>query len=527
MKLTKRAIDAAAYEGDGKARHVLWDDEVPGFGCRLYPSGKRSFVLSYRVNNRKRMMTIGAYGALTLDQARKAARAELAKVETSGADPLEERQKATRGETVADLCAAYMERHGNAKKSGGDDQRRIDRYILPPWRNLKASAIKRADVAALHSKIGKRGPYEANRVLALLSKMFELARRWGFVPEDHVNPARDVDRFKEAKRDRWITPAELPHLAAAINAEPNQSARFALWLYLLTGARKSELLKARWDDVNLDRSELRIPDTKAARTHYIPLSGPALALLREIPRHPGNPYILPGSGPRGATAEDKATHPAPLVNISKPWIRVRTAATLARWREEPEVAALIDRLTEAGASTKSKHAAKDWTPAPTLAEIREAAAAERLDLPPAIDDVRLHDLRRTVGSWLAQAGNSLHLIGRVLNHSNASTTQVYARFAEDNVRTALEQHGANIMGAAKLAPTAEVATLPTPAAPVACCGTCVFFAENYRNAPAGGCTAMQSPFYKRDRGALAEACRRYILDDEAPDLSARGIAANG
>jgi integrase len=107
---------------------------------------------------------------------------------------------------------------------------------------------------------------------------------------------------------------------------------------------------------------------------------------------------------------------------------------LARWREEPEVAALIDRLTEARAATKSKHAAKDWTPTPTLAEIREAAAAEALDLPPAIDDVRLHDLRRTVGSWLAQAGNSLHLIGRVLNHSNASTTQVYARFGEDNVR---------------------------------------------------------------------------------------------
>ncbi len=524
MRLTKRVIDAATYTGENNSRCMLWDEDPPGFGVRVFPSGKRSFVLSYRVNNRKRMMTIGSYGALTLDQARKAARAELAKVETGNADPLEERQKATRGETVADLCAAYMERHGDAKKSGQDDQRRIDRDIMPAWGNLKAAAIKRADVAALHSRVGKRGPYEANRVLALLSKMFELARRWGYVPEDHVNPARDVDRFKEAKRDRYVTPAELPHLAAAINAEPNQSARFALWLYLLTGARKTEVLRARWDDVDTERAELRLSDTKAGRTHYIPLSGPALALLREIPRQTGNPYILPGKGPRGATAEDKATHPAPLVNISKPWLRVKTAATLARWREEPEVSALIDRLTEAGASTKSKHAAKGWTPAPTLAEIREAAAAASLDLPPAIDDVRLHDLRRTVGSWLAQAGNSLHLIGRVLNHSNASTTQVYARFGEDNVRNALEQHGANIMGAAKLAPTAEVATLPTPAA---CCGTCVFFAENYRNAPAGGCTTMQSPFYKRDRGALAEACRRYILDDEAPPLTARGIAANG
>lgn len=93
---------------------MLWDDDLPGFGVRIFPSGKRSFVMSYRVNNRKRLLTIGAYGALTLDQARKAARAELAKVETGNADPLEERQKATRGETVANLCAAYMARHGTA-----------------------------------------------------------------------------------------------------------------------------------------------------------------------------------------------------------------------------------------------------------------------------------------------------------------------------------------------------------------------------------------------------------------------------
>ncbi|NBC47876.1 MAG: integrase arm-type DNA-binding domain-containing protein, partial [Gammaproteobacteria bacterium] len=100
-KLTKRAIDAATYEGDGNSRHVLWDSEVNGFGCRVYPSGRKSFVLSYRVNNRKRMMTIGSYGALTLDQARKRARAELAKVETGEADPLEVRQQAAKGETVA------------------------------------------------------------------------------------------------------------------------------------------------------------------------------------------------------------------------------------------------------------------------------------------------------------------------------------------------------------------------------------------------------------------------------------------
>lgn len=148
-----------------------------------------------------------------------------------------------------------------------------------------------------------------------------------------------------------------------------------------------------------------MPETKAGRVHYIPLSAPALALLREVPRVEGNPFILVGRGPRGASAEEKVAKPAHLVNISQAWRRVRTAAGVA--------------------------------------------------------DVRLHDLRRNGGSWLAQAGNSLHLIGGVLNHSNQSTMGLFARFGEDSVRAALEQHVARIMGAAGLAPTAEVSTLPT------------------------------------------------------------------
>ena len=404
VKLTKRAVEALAYSGTNNGACYIWDSELKGFGVRVFPSGRKAFLVTYRAGTRKRFLTLGTFGKdMTADEARKAAKAALGDA-VRGTDPATEREAARRGQTVRDLCAAYMDRHGNAKKSGAADLRRIKQYVLPQWGSLKAQAVKRADVAALHGSIGKAHPYEANRVLALLSKMFELARRWGFVPEDHGNPARDIDRFREAKRDRWVTPDELPRLAEAINNEPNETARFALWLYLLTGVRKSELLGARWQDVDWTRAELRLPDTKAGRTHYVPLSGPALALLREIPRVEGNPYILPGRGPRGATTAEKSRKPTHLVNISKPWGRVRKAA--------------------------------------------------------GVEDVRLHDLRRTVGSWLAQAGNSLHLIGRVLNHSNQSTTAVYARFGEDSVRAALEQHGARIMGAAGLTPAAEVAELP-------------------------------------------------------------------
>ncbi len=274
--------------------------------------------MTYRSDGRKRFLTLGTYGRdLTADEARRRALEVMGDV-ARGTNPAENRKQEAQGETMRDLCDAYMERHGLAKKRAGDDQRRIDRYILPAWGGLKAAAIKRADVAALHSKIGKRRPYEANRVLALCSRMFNLARRRGFVPEGHPNPAADIDRFKEQKRDRWITLEELPRLAQAINEDPNQSARFALWLYLLTGARKTELLGARWENVSFERAELRLPDKKAGRVHYIPLNGPALALLQEIPRVDGNPFILSGKLPG-----------AHLVNIAKPWQRVRKAAGVA------------------------------------------------------------------------------------------------------------------------------------------------------------------------------------------------------
>lgn len=402
VKLTKRVVETLVYEGRGNSACYVWDSELKGFGVRVFPSGRKAFLVTYRAGTRKRFLTLGTFGKdLTVDQARKKAIASLGDV-VRGTDPAEARDQERKGETIRDLCAAYLERYARPhKKSWREDERRINSRILPAWGSLKAKAIKRADVAALHSRIGtKEGkPYEANRVRELVAKMFELARSWGFVPEDQRNPAQGIDDYKEQKRDRWVTPEELPRLAQAINEEPNETARNALWLYLLTGCRKSELLRAQWDHVDWHRAELKLPDTKTGRVHYVPLSAPALELLRQIPRDEGNPFILPGRGPR-KSLDASAAKPAHLVNIDSPWQRVRKAA--------------------------------------------------------GVEDVRLHDLRRTVGSWLAQAGNSLHLIGRVLNHSCQSTTAVYARFGEDSVRAALEQHGARLMGAAGVTPSADV-----------------------------------------------------------------------
>ena len=392
MHLTKRTIDAVKFAAKNRQRHVLWDEQLPGFGLRVYPNDRKVFVLSYRIHGRKRLITIGKYGVYTLDQARALARSHLVDLNL-GTDPLEIREQSIVAQNLAELCEAYMSRHAKVhKKTWRDDQQRIEKYLLPDWGKLRATALKRMDVAALHNRVGKSHPYAANRIVELVSKMFELAKIWGIVPDDHPNPARGIQPFKETKRDRWVTPQELPRLAKAINEESNLYARNALWLYLFTGVRKSELLRTRWSDIDWDRAELRIPETKAGRTHYLPLSPPAMKLLQDLPRQHGNPYVFPG-----------VLAGRHLVNVEKAWRRVRKAA--------------------------------------------------------GIPDVRLHDLRRTVGSWLAQAGNSLHLIGRVLNHSTPSTTAVYARFGQDHVRQALDDHGKRIAGIAGFGTTAHVIAL--------------------------------------------------------------------
>lgn len=381
MGLTKRQVDAAVHNGSGQ--HILYDGDIPGFGLRVYPSGEKAFVLRYRTQaGQLRMLTLGKYGVLTLPQAKELARHALLKAK-SGADPAEARLEARRAKTVRELADVYVERYAKPhKKSWAEDRRRLDKHILPEIGQRKIGSVTRGDVAALHSRIGANHPYEANRLLALLSVMFAQAKNWGFLPLDARNPAEGISKFKEYSRDRWVRPGELPKLAEAINEQKNVYIRAAFWLYLMTGVRRSELLQARWVDVDEERQELRLRDTKAGRSHTVPLSESALDILRALPRESGNPYILPGHV-RGR----------PLVNVGKPWRRIREKAGL--------------------------------------------------------NDVRLHDLRRTVGSWMATSGASLPLIGSILNHSNASTTQVYARLGEDVRRDALERHGKRIRAAAE------------------------------------------------------------------------------
>lgn len=386
MKLTKLKIDHLTYQKAGNKPHIVFDDEIPGFGIRIYPSGSKSFLIDYRLNGRQRRMVLGRYGVLTLDQARKIAQQRLTDV-LKGDDPIEQKNKRNQGGTVENLCHAFIEQYAKKhKKSWGEDDRRVRIHIIPALGKMKIQTVKRQDIVAFHNRLGENHPYEANRNLALLSVMFEFGKENGYLPENHFNPARGIQKFAEHKRDRWLKPDEIPQLLEAISKHENQFIRGALMLYLLTGVRKRELLRTQWSDVDLKRGELRIPDvnSKNQRFHYVPLNKAAIEIFKELPRQEDNPYVLPG--------RKQGQH---LVNIDIPWRSVRKAAGL--------------------------------------------------------DDVRLHDLRRTVGSWLATSGYSLHIIGKILNHADISTTQkVYAHLTQDPLKAALEEHGEKILNISQL-----------------------------------------------------------------------------
>ena len=232
-----------------------------------------------------------------------------------GGDPLGTRQRLARAGTVRELCSTYIERHAKPhKRSWVRDQNRIERWVLPAWASLKAGAIRRADVQFLHQKVGRAaGPIEANRLVALLSVIFRLSGDWGFT--ESPNPARGVQKFREQSRDRWAKPAELPKLAQAIDEHPNVYIRAALWVLLLSGLRKSEVLSAKWTYVDWDRMELRIGETKSGRPHYAPLSARADSILQSLPRFEGNPHIFPG------------TRGGPLA-IDRAWVSIRSKAGL-------------------------------------------------------------------------------------------------------------------------------------------------------------------------------------------------------
>jgi integrase len=277
--------------------------------------------------------------------------------------------------TFALLADKYLERHAKPhKKSWREDERRINAHLLPRFGTRRLSDIPRDAVVTMQQAIRReRGLYESNRITVLLRTMLNIARDLKLYTGE--NAAARIKLFREEKRERFLSPEELHRVNDALAQEPNEYWRAYFPLSLMLGTRRTELLAARWADVDLEQRTLRLPMTKAGRSHLLPLPTPVVEMLQALPSREESEWLFAG---RGATGH--------LVEVASAWQRIRGRA--------------------------------------------------------GVPDVRVHDLRRTLGSWLAAAGYNLPLIGRALNHSNSVSTAVYARLQLDPVREALERNAA-------------------------------------------------------------------------------------
>ena len=388
-RFTKRTVDALEPHD---VAYTEFDSEIPGFGCRVYPSGAKSFCLEYRPGaggrgvNKKRL-TLGRFGAMTVAQARQAALIALAEVRL-GSDPAAERGRQRASPSVDDLIHAFLERHVSGLKPKTKEGYSAALAKLRKMHGgLKAISLTREQVAALHRAM-KTTPYLGNWFLAAVSRLYSWSSEQGLLPQDFPNPARRIPRFKEWARERFLSRDEFERLGAALRTAPvDPYAAAAILLLVMTGARVTEILHARWSWLDIERGLLNLPDSKTGKKSIF-INAPALAILKALPRLEGNPFIFPGRR-KGL----------PLAHLGGPWIAIKQTAGL--------------------------------------------------------QGVRLHDLRHSFASIGAGASMGLPLIGRLLGHAQASTTARYAHLADDQARRAVETIGATISAAMDRKPGAD------------------------------------------------------------------------
>jgi len=394
-KITKRTVDALQPSG---VDTFLWDVELKGFGLKVTPKGRKVYLVQYRLpGTPTRRFTIGAHGSpWTPDAARSRALEILGDV-ARGRDPADAKRDARADMSIGELCDLYLAEGVRTKKASTIemDQSRINSHVRPllgakRLKGLSKSDIDRflSDVAAGKTARTERakprgravvrgGPGVANRTLGMLGAILQFAVERGLRKD---NPARNVRKFKEGRRSRFLSNDEIARLGEALREAESRGANAygiaAIRLLLLTGCRKNEILGLRWDEVDFSSGFLRLSDSKTgAKPVY--LSAPAKVVLASLPRQASNPHVVCG--------DVTGMH---LVGLQKIWDAVRAEAGL--------------------------------------------------------NDVRLHDLRHSFASVGARSGESLLVIGRVLGHATTSATGRYAHLSDNPIRQAAETISAEI-----------------------------------------------------------------------------------
>lgn len=400
-RLTKRTVDAAKPSAKP---FLIFDDEVRGFALRVPTSGKKAFLLRYRFGGADRKLALGHFGSITVDKARALAlraRATLA----DGIDPGASRRKLAASATLASLGERFMREHVMARckpSTQGEYRRSLDLFINKKLGRRRVAEVTRADISELHQSFAHI-PYQANRTLGVLSKMFNLAEVWGLRP-DGTNPCRHVKKYREQKRERYLDAEELARLGHALDTAtrriPDGEGRYVLGaesehvigafkLLILTGCRLGEIQSLKWEHVRKDRLEL--PDSKTG-AKSVTLSAEALQVLQGLPKSSGNPYVIVGE------SLDK-----PYADLQQPWHRIRKSAKL--------------------------------------------------------EDVRIHDLRHTFASMAVSSGESLFIVGKMLGHTQPQTTARYAHLARAPLQAATSRVAAQLGSALGLNSPPEVVHL--------------------------------------------------------------------
>ena len=356
---------------------LYWDSVISGLFLKVTPKGKKSFYLYYRnSNNQQRKPKIGDYPSITIDNARTKAQQWKSDI-LNGKDPSIEKQSHKEAMLISQVCERYIIEHALPYKKPSsirDDKAMIKNYINPILGKKRVDFVTREDIAKLHHSLKDR-PYQANHVRALLSKLFNLCELWG-LREQGTNPTIHVKKFKEYKRERYLSSDELQRLSDTlhkchIHQLEMQSAIDCIRLLIFTGCRLGEIQTLRWQDVNVEQQRLELSDSKAG-AKFVYLTAPALSILNDIERKNNNPYVIIG--------RKEGTH---LQDIQKIWQRIRKKAYL--------------------------------------------------------EDVRIHDLRHSFASVGAGLGLSLPMIGKLLGHTQATTTARYAHLANDPTKQAAER----------------------------------------------------------------------------------------
>jgi len=408
--------------------------------------GAKTFMLYRKVNGRPERMKIGPIADWSIDSARDEAEKLVARI-NEGKNPQAEKRRLRGQPTLRQLFAKYLEDHAKLHARRWKDLEHDFQRYLATIENRRLIEIEKSDVAHLHAALGRdRGRYAANRAVEILRAVVN----WGL--KNHIidsqmlsrgqNPATGIHAFDEIKRDRFVRANELPKFFRALADEPSSDMHDFVMLSLLTGARRSNVLSMRWGDLDPDQAIWRVPDTKNKEPLNLPLMPDAVAILRQRAQsqkdedgHPTSNYVFPGPGAKGH-----------MVSPKKGWRRVLDRARLYDLLE-----LVGQREGWDGGRIEAERNEARKTGRKALAEY--VALAQELGIDTEVvglPDLRLHDLRRTLGSWQAATGASLHIIGKSLGHRDAKSTEIYARLDLDPVRQAMRAATEAMMLAGRL-----------------------------------------------------------------------------